>query len=158
MRSGVTLSMIADGDSFITSSGNREHVIYAPRFDENTRQIVLVEDARIDISQVINSYAETTDMTYIMARLAAGDASVLRVKSGFYGDVSGLAPDHRAAMQTICDAKVYFDNLSADTRAKFDNNFVSWVSSAGAPDWINKMKPVDVNASLKEVSVDEQKH
>lgn len=133
----TSLSQICDGNTFFSSSGSPVKIIYTPAYIEG--QIILNESGKFDISEFISSYAETTDMSFILSRLAAGDSSVLNIKDGFFGDSSMLPHDHRAALDTVISAQVYFDNLDNETRNKFHDNFVEWIQSAGTPEWISRM-------------------
>lgn len=133
----TTLSQICDGNSFISSPGSPVKLIYTPAYVDG--QITLNETGKFDIAEFIESYAETTDMSFILSRLAAGDSSVLNVQHGFYGDSSFLSHDHRAALDTVISAQTYFDNLDKETRDKFNDNFVEWIQSAGSPEWVSRM-------------------
>lgn len=152
------LSLICDGNTFISSSGSPVKLIFTPAFEDG--QIVLNETGKFDISEFINSYADTTDMSFILARLAAGDSSVLNVSQGFFGDSSILSHDHRAALDTVISAQTYFDNLPKDTRDKFNDSFVEWIQSAGTKEWVSRMvinpdSPVPDNSTESEVNPDE---
>ena len=136
MRSS-SLSVICDGNSFFSCPGSPVKVLYTPALVDG--EIVLNETGKFDIAEFINSYADTTDMAFILSRLSAGDDSVLNVQRGFYGDASFLSDDHRAALDTVLSAEVYFDNLPQATREKFNDSFVDWIKSAGTPDWISRM-------------------
>ena len=136
MRSS-SLSSICDGNTFFSNPGSPVKLIYTPALEEG--QIVLNETGKFDISEFINSYAETTDMSFILARLSAGDSSVLNVSQGFYGDSSMLSPDHRSALDTVISAQTYFDNLPKETRDKFNDSFVEWIQSAGTKEWVSRM-------------------
>lgn len=131
------LSLICDGNTFISDPGSPVKRIFTPAFEDG--QIILNETGKFDIAEFINSYAETTDMSYILARLAAGDSSVLNVSQGFFGDASILADDHRAALDTVMSAQTYFDNLPKETRDKFNDSFVEWIQSAGTQEWVSRM-------------------
>lgn len=136
MRSSC-LSYICDGNTFVSSPGSPVKLIFTPAFEDG--QIILNETGKFDISEFINSYADSTDMSFILARLAAGDSSVLNVSQGFFGDASILSEDHRAALDTVISAQTYFDNLPKETREKFNDSFVEWIQSAGTKEWVSRM-------------------
>lgn len=157
MRSS-NLSLICDGNTFISDSGSPIKVIFTPAYEDG--QIILNETGKFDISEFINSYADTTDMAFILSRLAAGDSSVLNVSQGFFGDASILTDDHRAALDTVISAQTYFDNLPKETREKFNDSFVEWIQSAGTKDWVSRMvkNPVSsetVTSTESEVNTNE---
>ena len=132
-----TLSHICDGNTFISSPGSPVKLIFTPGYEDG--QIILNETGKFDISEFINSYADTTDMAFILSRLSAGDSSVLNVSQGFFGDASILPDDHRAALDTVISAQTYFDNLPKETREKFNDSFVEWIQSAGTKEWVSRM-------------------
>lgn len=132
-----SLSQICDGNTFISNAGSPVKIIYTPAFENG--QILLNETGKFDISEFINSYGDTTDMSFILARLSAGDSSVLNVSPGFFGDASILSYDHRSALDTVISAQTYFDNLPQDTRDKFNDSFVEWIQSAGTKEWVSRM-------------------
>ena len=72
----VSRSMIADPDTFISSSGDRVRPLFELGLDEQKRKI-LVQTGSVDISDFINAFQASTDMAFILARLSAGDVSVL---------------------------------------------------------------------------------
>lgn len=154
MRS-ASLSAVCDGNSFISCSGSPVKVLYTPALVDG--ELVLNETGKVDIAEFINSYADTTDMAFILSRLAAGDDSVLNVQRGFYGDSSFLSDDHRAALDTVISAQVYFDNLPQDTRDKFNDSFVDWIQSAGTPDWVSRMAVNNVPRETTDSSESEVK-
>lgn len=153
-----SLSHICDGNTFMSNPGSPVKLIFTPAFQDG--QIVLNETGKFDISEFINSYADTTDMSFILARLSAGDSSVLNVSQSFYGDASFLSPDHRSALDTVISAQTYFDNLPKETRDKFNDSFVEWIQSAGTKDWVSRMMknpvpPTPDNSTESEVNSNE---
>ena len=153
MRSGVTLSQICSGDSFISSSGDRFHVLYSAVIEDGSLR--LLESGKEDISLLINSYRDQTDMSFIIARLTAGDSSVLNQRAPMYGDFSLCSYDHAEMLRNVMDAHNYFDHLPAATRSRFDDDFVKWFSSAGSRDWSEKMTSVSISNSYEEVNPNE---
>lgn len=153
---GITLSLIPDCCTFSEPGSDIYHIMQLST-DDDTGLDCLEEVGQMSISTQINSYRDLTDMSYILARLNAGDASVLNARPSFYGDVSDLPYDHRAALDIINNARAYFDHLSDDVKVKFDNDFSKWFSSAGSDDWSAKMTvnpdPVPVSASESEGNV-----
>lgn len=155
MRS-ASLSALCDGNTFFSCSGSPVKILYTPALVDG--ELVLNETGKFDIAEYINSYADTTDMSFILSRLAAGDDSVLNVQRGFFGDASILSNDHRAALDTVISAQVYFDNLPKETRDKFHDSFVEWIQSAGTSEWVSRMVanvPATSPSAESEVKPDE---
>lgn len=148
-------SQIADPDSFISSSGNRVRALFELGKDSNGCKI-LVKTGSVDVPDFINAFRATTDMAFILARLSAGDTSVLNRKPCFYADSTMFPRDPSEGMRMIDASVRAFDALPEDTRAKFDNNVFNWLSSAGSAEWITKMSkvpaPVVPDSSESEVS------
>lgn len=112
---------------FITSSGNREHIRYEPRFNGST--VVLREVGREDIQQRINAFAPYTDLNYMLSRLKVGDSSVLNSRQPMYGDFTGLPTNGIDAVNLVQTAESRFLELSAEDRQKFNNDFRVWLAS-----------------------------
>ena len=134
---GVTQSTIPDPCTF-SEAGSDIYEIKQLTHDDDGQEVLEVT-GKLSISTQINSFKDLTDMSYIMARLAAGDDSVLNARQPLYGDFSDLAYDHRSALDHINNARVYFDHLPDEVRVKFDNDFRNWFSDAGSDSWIDKM-------------------
>ena len=134
MRSGFKFSKLPDPSTFLTEPGTPIRIVYAPVIKEGT--LKLVENGKQNIQTLIDSYRETTDMTYIMARLRAGDDSLLYAREGFYADVSNMSWNPAEMLQNIIDARTYFDALPKEIREKFDFDFKSWFASAGTEEWV----------------------
>lgn len=155
MFNRISRSMIADPDTFISSSGDRVRPLFELGLDKDKRKI-LVQTGSVDIPDFINAFQATTDMAFILARLSAGDVSVLNRKPCFYCD-STILPKTPAEGYDMIDQSIRaFDALPDDVRAKFNNNVLDWLASAGSPDWISKMArvpaPVSPDSSESEVS------
>lgn len=138
MRFNVSRSMIADPDTFISSPGERVRPLFELGLDDSKRKI-LVQTGSVDISDFINAFQSTTDMAFILARLSAGDVSVLSRKPCFYADATMFPQTPAAGYEMIDQSIRAFDALPDDVRAKFDNNVLNWLASAGSPDWVSKM-------------------
>ena len=67
-----------------TCSGDRYHIDYQPIIEDGCIQ--LVESGRTDIQALIDSYADSCDMSLILQRLSIGDTSVLNPKTPMFGD------------------------------------------------------------------------
>lgn len=115
---------------FFTNPGNPKKPTYAPKYaDDGSLQ--LVSTGFVDTDLEISSQRDKTDMSYILARLQAGDSSVMPDPDALYADVTGL-PNTPIGMVNFLDGlRRQFDALPADTRALFDNNFNRFV--AGVP-------------------------
>ncbi len=137
MRSGVTLSSIPSPDSHFSSPGDPIRSLFRLGLEDGRQ--VLVEDGRINIPDFINAWRESTDMAFILSRINAGDTSVLNRKPCFYADSTIFPSNPADGLKMMDNAVKVFDSLPEDVRSKFGNDALSWVKSAGSPDWLDKM-------------------
>lgn len=130
---------VSDPNDFVSNSGSRTHVTYSPVISE-TGSLVLVESGSIDSQDYIDSFADQTDMASILARLNAGDTSVLTSKTPFYADMTLMPKNNAEALQMVLDAEKAFDKLPLDIRNEFNNDFRQWFTQAGSDDFFKKMR------------------
>lgn len=132
---------VSDPNSFVTSSGDRYHIEYSPIVrDDGT--ILLKESGKVDIQEMIDSYREQTDMSFILKRMALGDTSVLTQKEAMFGDFTSMPKSYAEALQLVIDSEAKFMKLPLDVRNAFDNDFRKWFATSGNADWYEKMSPV----------------
>lgn len=155
MRSGITLAMIADADTFVSAAGDPIHVLYSPILKDG--DLILAESGKQSIPDFINSHKDLCDMNFILSRLAAGDASVLNARDAFYADVSELSWNRAEMLQHVSDMQMYFDHLPDDVRAQFGDSFATWIAQAGTSEWSDKMtlplKDRQPSTSVKDAAV-----
>lgn len=132
---------VSDPNIFFTDSGDRYHILYSP-IVEPDGTVLLVESGKEDIQEMINSYRDQTDMTFILQRMAAGDTSVLNQKEPMYGDFTNMPRTYAEALQLVIDREAQFMKLPLDVRKQFDNDFRKWFAQSGSEDWYNKMSSV----------------
>lgn len=147
-------SKVSDPDSFVTSSGSKFHTLFAPRFrDDGT--IELRPNGRKDIKAEINSHAAECDMSIILAKLRAGDASVLNSKKPMFGDFTVFPKTYVEILDLVNRSEDAFNSLPLDVRSKFDNDVNKWFAKVGSPEWLTLMG-LDATESLNpDVSVEE---
>lgn len=129
---------VSDPNSFVSNSGSPTRTIYSARINENN-VIEVVPSGKEDWQGYIESFRDQTDMSYILKQLSLGDASVLADDVAQYGDITKMPHNMLEAMQMQLDAQRHFDSLPLDVKAKFNNNYREWCSSAGSDDWLAKM-------------------
>lgn len=147
---------VSDPNSFVTCPGDKYNIVYTPKVkDDGT--IELVESGKDDIQEMIDSWREHTDMSWIIARLKEGDMSVLNRSPGYYIDTTKMPQTYAEALQLIIDSQRKFYELPLDVRNKFDNDYMQWFAQAGSDDWVSRMDPVlpHENVVDQEVKVDE---
>lgn len=159
-------SAVSDPNSFISHSGDQFHVKFSPRVLESG-EVKLVESGKDDIKQMINSFRDSTDMSFILQRLAVGDSSVLSQRPGMFGDFTQMPTTYAEALQLVIDGRREFDALPLDVKNSFNNDFRQFLATAGTPEWNEKLSvlkrsedlevpvspvvpSVDINSNIKE--------
>lgn len=118
------IPFITSVDSFVSPSGDRVHIEYAPVF--NGSRTVLEVVGKSDIQSHIESFAQYTDLNYMLSRLKVGDSSVLSSRAGMYGDFSGLPQNPVEVFNFVNNAQSAFVALSPEDRSKYNNDYRRW--------------------------------
>lgn len=135
---------VVDPNDFVTCSGDQYRILYSPVVLSDGN-IELVECGKDDIQEFIQSFKDQTDMTYILQRMAVGDASVLNQRTPMYGDFTDMPKTYAEALQLVIDRERQFMELPLDVRNKFDNDFRKWFAQSGSEEWFDKMSSVIQN-------------
>lgn len=91
-------------------------------------RIELEEVGKEDFQSYINSFKDSCNIELLVARAVNGDPTALMRKQAFYGDFTSLPKTYAEMLQTMNDAKVFFDGLSIVDKAKFDNDFNKFIA------------------------------
>ena len=129
-------------------SGDRYHIDYQPIIEDGCIQ--LVESGRTDIQAVIDSYADSCDMSLILQRLSLGDTSVLNPRTPMFGDFSSCPSTLAGILNLKLEAQRVFDHLDPAVRDQFVD-FNDWLAASGSQDWLTKMQG---NPAVNSVSED----
>lgn len=139
---------VSDPNTFVTCAGSRVKTIYSSKVLP-TGEIVLTPSGKEDVQEYINSFRESTDMSYILHQLALGNTSVLNQKQMMFGDFTEAPESLAQAQQMLIDGEAAFYKLPLDVRQQFNNDFRNWLFTSGQPDWVEKMSKLittdDVN-------------
>lgn len=139
---------VSKPNSFVTNSGSPFHVLYSSKVLGNGK-VELLESGKEDIQELIDSYRDTTDMSFIVHQLMLGNESVVNVRSGaMYGDFTSVPSSLAEAQQMMIDAENAFYELPLDVRSQFDNDWMKWQSTVGSDEWVKKMEVVTASSSL----------
>lgn len=131
-------SRVSDTKKFVTCPGNKVHVTYSTKVLDNGI-IRLVPSGKENIQDKINSFRDSCDISFILSRLAMGDASVISQKSMTFGDFTKVPKSYAEALQIVIDAEKQFYELPLKTRNLFDNDYKQWFASAGSDSWLDRM-------------------
>ena len=133
-------SRIPDFSDFISCPGERYRVLYSPRVLSDG-SVDLVESGKDDLQDFIESFRASTDIAFIVQRLAIGDTSVLSSRTPMFGDfISGVPHTYAEALQLVIDGERRFNDLPLDVRNVFNNDFRRWFASAGSDSWLSAMR------------------
>lgn len=139
---------------FISCPGDRYRPVYTPEVSSDG-QIELVQTGVEDLQQYIDSFKDSCDISVMVQRYVAGDETALRNGNPVFMDLLGAPKTLAEAYAMNFRAEAAFNNLPADVRAKFNNNFYTFLSGAGTKEWFDTLKMDPVPGPIKkEVSVD----
>nr|CAI9751592.1 virion structural protein [Microvirus sp.] len=127
--------------SIVTEPGKAVQPIYEPRFDGKTTHLVQVGTK--DLQEDINAHEPYTDIAYMLNRLSHGDTSVLAKQPACYGDFTSLPSNPTDIINYVTNAQAQFDTLSAQDRAKYNNDWRVWADTT----WRTAANPRPVNQS-----------
>lgn len=140
--------------SIYTASGSPIHKILEPRFDGvNTCLVVTGEE---NIQDRMEAEAPSTDINYMLHRLSLGDTSVLSSKRPMYGDFTGLPSDPIEALNLVHQSEYAFAQLSADDKAKYNNDWRRWFADllSGRDNLSEKLSSVVPNSDVEKEGAD----
>lgn len=116
---------------FRTNSGSRKMPTYKMKVDENGVR-TLRKVGEKDIYAEIQSYKDSTDINYILARFARGDVSALSKIQGIYGDFTDVPTSLAELSQRIIDAENIFYQLPLEKRAEFNHSANEFFAQFGS--------------------------
>lgn len=138
---------------FVSCSGDRFRPVYTPEIAVDG-QIELVQTGVEDLQQYIDSFKDSCDISVMVQRFIAGDETALRNGNPVFMDLLGAPKTLAEAYAMNFRAEAAFNNLPADVRAKFNNNFYTFLSGAGTQEWFDTLKMDPVPGPIeKEVPV-----
>lgn len=152
-------------NKFVSNSGSSVKEVYGPKVKPDG-SIDVVPIGKENTDAIIQSFVQSTDMSFILAKLAQGDSSVLHQKSPMFGDFTKVPSTYAEVLQMRIDAGRCFDRLPVDIKRQFDNDVNKFLASAGSPSWLEKLdgvlpdefkelykQPVDLKPDVKEKEV-----
>lgn len=109
--------------------------VMAPVVDDDGR-ITLVQAGKHDLYAEIQSHADSVDIHKIIQRFKNGDISALNRRAASYMDVTDMPQNYAELLNTVIETRQYFDALDPEIRAKFGDDFGTFVESFGSEDFI----------------------
>ena len=117
---------------FYTSIGDPIVETFTGRYDKNG-DLQLVSTGKENLYDKIQAEAAACDMDNILRRFANGDISVLSQSQGIYADVAGAPMHFTDALNMVRSVEAAFDEMSAEDREKYDNDWVKYGASLVNP-------------------------
>lgn len=114
-------------ETIYAEPGNPDVPVYSPSVD-NDGHIILEEIGVKNLPEYIDSFRESCDINNLVARFNAGDVSALSRVQGAYFDATQLPHTYAEMLNTVINAEKTFNSLPLETREKFDNSYVKWLS------------------------------
>lgn len=146
--------MSEEKEKFFSCPGDQFRPVYTPEI-KSDGQIELVQTGVEDLQQYIDSFKDSCDISVMVQRFLAGDETALRNGNPVFMDLLGAPKTLAEAYALNFRAQHAFENLPADVREKFENNFYNFLSDAGSPEWFEALKIKTGSDTIdKEVSVD----
>lgn len=135
---------------FYTSVGNPIVETFTGRYDQNG-DLQLVCTGIENLYDKIQAEADACDMDNILRRFANGDISVLSQSQGVYADVSGAPMHFTDALNMVRSVEDAFNQMSAEEREKYDNDWVKYGASLVNPQIVTEPEvPVEKPAVVNE--------
>lgn len=119
---------------FCCSSGDPIHVLYSP-FVQSDGTIRLEAVGEENTDEKIESFAQSCSIEAILNRYINGDTDALNVNVPMYLDLTQFPKTYAEVLQLGIDAELRFNNLPAEVKRKFDNNWRVWLSQTGSEEW-----------------------
>lgn len=138
-------------EEYFSCPGDRFRPVYTPDIRKDG-QIELVQTGVEDVQQYIDSFKDSCDISVMVQRYLAGDEAALRNGNPVFMDLLGAPKSLAEAYALNFRAEKAFENLPADIKSKFENNYFRFLSEAGTDSWYEALKqPLP---EVKEVSTD----
>ena len=122
---------------FVSDPGNKLHPVRHGEL-QTDGSIKLVIDRIEDTDELIQSFADSTMIENIMARISAGQTELLSQKQGFYMDTVGLPSTYADVLNLVIKGQEAFDKLPVEIKQRFDNDFNKWFVAMDQADWFEK--------------------
>lgn len=136
---------------FVSNPGERYRPVYTPEI-KSDGQFELVQTGVEDLQQYIDSFKDSCDVSLMVQRFLAGDETALRNGNPVFMDLVGAPKSLAEAYALNFRAEAAFENLPAEIKNQFGNNFYQFLSAVGTEQWYKALKQPE--PEVKEVSAD----
>lgn len=125
-------------DKVRTESGERIKKLYGLSYDDKGVQ-QLIEKGKVDLYNEIQSHADSCDINILLTRFCNGDVKALNKAECMYGDFTNLPSNYAEMLNVMSNAQDFFNTLTNDVKAKFNNSPSQFIASLGSSDLIEKL-------------------
>lgn len=137
---------------FISNSGSRMMPTYMMEVDHEGKRELKKQKGGINLYAKIQSYKDSCDINYLLARFARGDESALSKVQGIYGDFTQMPKTFAELSQRVIDAENLFNNLPLATRKEFNFSASEFYASIGTEKFDSLFKDNTKNPAQPEAS------
>lgn len=128
-------------DRFYSNPGSAVRPVYAPSVAYNGSMELEIVGAE-NTDEIIQSYAESTDIRVILSRVASGEVELLNQSKGSFGDFTKMPTSLAEVLQLQMDSNKLFNSLPVDVRRKFNDDPNQFFASAGSQQWFEDIAPI----------------
>lgn len=126
-----------------SGSGSRDVPQYAGVYKADGR-LHVEEVGRRNLYAEIQSYKDSTDLSYIITRYMNGDPTALSRAQGMYVDITQMPSNMHDIINNMRAAEADFLRLPPDVKEKFGNDFHRFLMTLGTDDWRAAMQMAGV--------------
>jgi len=122
---------------FVSNPGNKlKKIMHGELQVDGTIKLVL--DRIEDTDEVIQSFAASTMIDNIIARIQNGQVDLLNQRQGFFMDTVGLPDTYADVLNLVIRGQDVFEKLPIEVKERFDNDFNKWFVAMDKEDWFEK--------------------
>lgn len=103
----------------------------------------LVEVGETSLFEFVQASKEDTEIYNILSRYERGDVGALNQSQGVYADVVGMPTNLAEAKASIIRFESMFENLSAEDKAKFNNNVNEFLQAVATAEPVPVEMPIE---------------
>ena len=148
------ISAYSEKKSFETPAGREERETYGYKVNKAGVKELVVTGME-NVYDKIQEYLEETKIENVLARVIAGDTSMLR-PDGIYSDVSKMPKNLIEAYQQITELENLWNSLPVETRNAYNNNVEEFVADAGSDNWLKSMGLTGVNVETVNTKMEQE--
>lgn len=138
---------------FASPSGSRYRQLYIKKIYDGKE---ILEDAgKEDVFDSIQKAAPGNILEDLLRRARAGDSAAIPEPIDSYADISKAPKDLLEAHQMLLDARSKYDNLPADVKSVFGNDYVSFLEASANGNAVKVIQAKQANPDAKPLSSDE---